>query len=174
MTIKSVNGKEITLLNDDAGNSVYYPNPAKDETKMSLWNDLFGEPVAKIMRANYLSHSKNGYKVDGVQTRNIRDLQGNILRTMELKEETEKTPRSSSSAVSAPSVSLSASIAVYNELVPIKGTEKARDLLMDNIKLLIPAQFLDMDVATLKFLLTLKENEAKAAAAAAAAAATVV
>jgi hypothetical protein len=149
-------------MNNKQEECLYFPNPAKDETAMGKWNDLFGEDKAKIMRANYLSHAKNGYKdASGNKVRNIRDLEGNILKEMEVKDEGEKT----TTTIVKPTVSLSDAIAVYKEVVAIKNPalDKAVELQMTIIKSLINPALMEADIDTLKFIIDLKKEEAKKA-----------
>jgi hypothetical protein len=167
--MKTITGTEVTTMKDEQGNDLFYPNPAKEETKMSLWNDLFGDGPAKIMRANYLSHCKNGYKdASGNKVRNIRDLEGNILREMELKDETEKTTKTTNTVVQS-AVSLADAVAVYKELTALKNPAlaKAIELQMNIIKSLINPVLMTADIATLQFIIDLKKMEEKTAAAAA-------
>jgi hypothetical protein len=160
--MKTITGLEVTTMKDEQGNDLFYPNPAKEETKMGLWNDLFGDGPAKIMRANYLSHCKNGYKdVSGNKVRNIRDLEGNILREMDLKDEAEKTTKTVQ-----PAVSLADAVAVYKELTALKNPAlaKAIELQMSIIKSLINPALMNADIATLQFIIDLKKAEEKATA----------
>jgi hypothetical protein len=156
--MKTITGVEVVSMKDEQGNELFFPNPAKDESKMSMWNALFGEGPAKIMRANYLSHCKNGYKdSNGNKVRNIRDLEGNILREMELKDETEK----SSTKVTQPAVSLADAVAVYKELVKMKNPalKTAIEMQMNIIKSLIHPVLLNADIDTLQFIIDLKKAE---------------
>jgi hypothetical protein len=163
MKTTSINGAEIELVNDDAGNCVYFPNPAKDESKMGMWDQLFGEPKAKIMRANYLSHSKNGYKdAAGNKVRNIRNFEGAIIKEMELRDESEKTERTAKTV--APQVSLADAIGVYKEITKLNNPalKTAVELQMNIIKQLIPVALMDAEIEVLQFLIDLKKAEAKA------------
>jgi hypothetical protein len=168
--MKAINGLEIKSMQDEQGNDLFYPNPAKEESKMSLWDALFGADVAKIMKANYNSHCKNGYKdANGNKVRNIRDLQGNILREMELKDEDDKPAKQAAAA--APAVSIKDAIDVYKELTALKNPalNKAIEMQMNIIKSLINPILLNAEIETLQFILNLKKAEAKAAEAAKAA-----
>jgi hypothetical protein len=159
MTITAVNGMEVKMMNDEQGNSVYFPNPAKDDTKMGMWNDLFGEGTAKIMRANYLSHAKNGYKDDeGNKVRNIRDFNGNIVKEMELKEDGIKMEKHNDAK---PAVSLKDAVAVYKELVALDNPalKTAIEMQMKIIKSLINPVLMSADIDTLQFIIDLKRAE---------------
>jgi hypothetical protein len=158
--MKTIKGAEVTTMKDESGQDLFYPNPAKEETKMGMWTELFGDGPAKIMRANYLSHCKNGYKdADGNKVRNIRDLEGNIIKTMELKDEDDK-PSKSSNVVNT--VALNDAVAVYKELVSLKNPalKKAIELQTAILKSLIPSSLMEADIDTLKFVIELKKAEA--------------
>jgi hypothetical protein len=157
--MKAINGLEIATMKDEQGNDLFYPNPAKDESKMSLRDALFGADVAKIMKANYNSHCKNGYKdANGNKVRNIRDLQGNILRSMELKDEDDKPAKQAT----APAVSIKDAIDVYKELTALKNPalNKAIEMQMNIIKSLINPALLNAEIETLQFSINLKRAEA--------------
>jgi hypothetical protein len=157
MTTKAINGTEVAFVENDKGQCLYFPNPANEETKMGLWNDLFGESAAKIMRNNYNSHTKNGYKdANGNKVRNIRDLDGNILFELELKTET-----NTANKTVVPPVSLSDAIGVYKEIAKMNNPalKKALELQMNIIKTLISPALLATDIDTLKFIIELKKSE---------------
>jgi hypothetical protein len=156
--MKTTTGIEIAMVKDDQGNSLYFPNPAKDESKMGMWNELFGEGTAKIMRANYLSHCKNGYKdANGFKVRNIRDFEGNIVREMDLKDETEKGTKTTVQ----PAVSLKDAVAVYKELVALDNPalKTAIEMQMKILKSLINPVLMSTDIDTLQFIIDLKRAE---------------
>jgi hypothetical protein len=154
MTVKDINGTEVEMVKDANGNCMYYVNPAKTDTKMSVWNDLFGIETAKIMRANYLSHAKNGYTDNGQKVRNIRDFDGNIIKTLDLKD----TDGGGGKTKTVSTVNLKDAIAVYKEISAIDNPalKTAVDLQMTIIKQLIPQALLDADIDTLKFIIDLK------------------
>jgi hypothetical protein len=165
MTVKTVKGVEVQMVNDKQENCLYFPNPAKEETQMGKWNEMFGDAVAKIMRANYLSHAKNGYKdSNGNKVRNIRDLEGNIIREMELKAE-DGGDKKTTQQVVQPAVSLADAVAVYKELTAIDNPalKKAIELQMTIIKSLINPALMSADIDTLQFIIDLKKEEAKKA-----------
>jgi hypothetical protein len=154
--------KGFKMVNDENGNSVYFPNPAKDETKMGLWNGLFGQEVADIMRANYLSHAKNGYKgADGVKVRNIRDFDGTVIKTMDLKDDDEKPAKSSTPTVDNSAI-LKGAIKTVNLLISQNNPalKEAIDTTKAIVDQLIPPAFLQMDIETLEYLLAVKKAEA--------------
>jgi hypothetical protein len=159
MIIKAVNGVDVKLMDDENGNCVYFPNPGKEETKMGLWNDLFGEGVAKIMRANYLSHSKNGFNDEnGNKVRIIRNLEGVVVKELELKD-TDGTGRSTK-----PNVALKDAIDLYKELVGMKNPAlaKAIGMQMTIVKSLVNPVLMEADIDTLRFIIDLKKAEEKA------------
>jgi hypothetical protein len=145
-TVKDNTGKEWNLVISKDGKEMNYIQPTTCE--MSNWVELFGQATASIMKANYYSHTKNGYVHNGTKVRNIRDFDGKVVEEMELKEVSSTSNK----------VDYSALLGLYAEVSKLPNNSKAMELVTTMVSKSIPASILEMPVEVLELILKLKKN----------------